>query len=442
MGDHTKSREDILAKLKISSLNDMQNDAITAIEQGQDTILLSPTGTGKTLAFLLPIMSALSADDLGIQAMVVVPSRELAVQITQVAKEMGTGHKVNAIYGGGQSFSKDKMDLQHAPSLLIGTPGRIADHLRRHTFATDDIKTLVLDEYDKSLEIGFEEEMREILKYLPRLDKKILTSATSELNLPTFIKLYDAQVLNYLDKTNDQLKMSIVQSPDKDKLHSLLHLLQQLGDKPGIVFCNYKDSIDRVSAYLSDNGVANGRFYGGLEQEDRERALVKFRNGTHQLIVATDLAARGLDIPDLAYIVHYHLPHQEREFVHRNGRTARMHQSGEAYILTWQKDELPDYIDTLHLKSISIDDIPPSPKVSENHWSTIHISGGRRDKISKGDIAGLVCKQGGLTHDQVGLIELHQSHSYVAIDSQITTQLIATIDNTKLKKKKVRISLI
>jgi len=332
MSNRIKSQQDILSKLGIEKLNPMQLEAKVAIESMDNIILLSPTGTGKTLAFLLPLVRELDSDCNEIQNVIIVPSRELAIQIEQVFRDMGTGFKVNAVYGG-RSGSKDRLDIKHRPAVLIGTPGRVADHLRREVFSTVEIKTLVLDEFDKSLEIGFENEMREILDLLPRTRKKILTSATQGAAIPSFVELTNPVTVDYLDEDISQLAVKMVISPSTDKLDTLLELIAHLEDQNGIIFCNFKDSIQRISEYLSEYNVFHGTFHGGMEQGERERTLIKFRNGTHQILLATDLAARGIDVPEINFIIHYHLPNRAEEFTHRNGRTARMNSEGSAYVL-------------------------------------------------------------------------------------------------------------
>ncbi len=280
MANIIKEQQDILKKLKISTLNPMQEEAISVIEKASNSIILSPTGTGKTLAFLLPIIKALDPNSTEIQVLVLVPTRELAIQIEQVARNMGTGFKVNAVYGG-RPMSKDKIEIKHNPAILIGTPGRILDHIDSDRFSKSSIKTLILDEFDKSLEIGFEEEMSAILSELPNLDKRVLTSATQGITIPKFVQLEDPEIVNYLDKKkNTQLALKKIISSDKDKLGSLLDLLSHIGIQPGIIFCNLKDSISIVSAFLDKNNINHGCFSGGMEQKDRERALIKFRNGT------------------------------------------------------------------------------------------------------------------------------------------------------------------
>lgn len=431
-----KNQRAILDKLGIKELNTMQEEAKFAIHSNPNVVLLSPTGTGKTLAFLLPIIEEINTDCEHIQALILVPSRELAIQIEQVAREMGTGNKINAFYGG-QSFSKDRQELETPPSILIGTPGRIADHLRRETFEVDDIKTLVLDEFDKSLEIGFEDDMIEIIEALPRVKKKILTSATHGIEIPTFVGFGDGKTVDFLNTDKPQLAIKAVISESKDKLDVLAQLLKHIGNKQGLIFCNFKDSIQRVSDFLNFEKIPHGCFYGGLEQIDRENALIKFRNGTHRLLIATDLAARGIDVPEMDFIIHYHLPLKADEFTHRNGRTARMHSDGVAYVLKWSEETLPPFI-----KPDGVEELNTSSSLSSTEWKTLYISGGRRDKISKGDIAGFFFKEGKLKKGDLGDIELKQESAFAAVKADKVNQLLKLIDNKKLKTKKVRISII
>ena len=436
MSTPQKSQSEILSKLGIQQLNPMQLAAEKAIRSSNEIILLSPTGTGKTLAFLLPLIQELDATLEEIQLVIIVPSRELAIQIEQVMREMGTGYKVNAVYGG-RAGSKDRIEIKHRPAVLVGTPGRVADHLRREAFETGFIKTLVLDEFDKSLEIGFESEMRDILHLLPRVKKMILTSATYGVEIPRFVGLKSPVTVDFLEEKISQLQIKKVLSPTKDKLETLLDLLAHLGPQNGIIFCNFKDSIDRVSDFLSEHGISHGTFHGGMEQTDRERSLIKFRNGTYQILLATDLAARGIDVPEIKFIIHYHLPLRSEEFTHRNGRTARMNSDGTAYVLHYEKDTLPDFIGNLPLEKLSKSRLP-----GPSEWSTLFVSGGRKDKISKGDIAGLFFKQGNLSKEDLGVIELKTDCAFVGVKSATVELLLPKVNNTKLKDKKVRVTVI
>ncbi|WP_452229932.1 DEAD/DEAH box helicase [Lacinutrix sp. MEBiC02404] len=432
MGNYLKAQQDILDKLKIEALNPMQEEALLSITSTENTVLLSPTGTGKTVAFLLPTLAELDKNNANVQLLILVPSRELAIQIEQVIRTMGSGFKANAVYGG-RPFTKDKIDLAHTPAIIVGTPGRVADHLRKETFSVEAINTLVLDEFDKSLEVGFEKEMKEIISSLPNIKKRILTSATQDMEIPRFVGLKNELVIDYLDTKISNLVIKKVLSPDKNKLQTLVDLLHDIGNKPGIIFCNFKNTIQYVSDFLNENNIAHGCFQGGMEQIDRERALIKFRNGTHQIIIATDLAARGLDIPELNYIIHYQLPLKAEEFTHRNGRTARMNAEGTAYVLQWEKEKTPDFIDTEEI-------FTPNGKTTkmETFWSTLFISGGRKDKISKGDIAGLLFKQCDLDKSEIGVIELKQDCAFVAIPKAKAEGIIAKTNNARVKKRKVR----
>jgi len=436
MANTIKKQQDILAKLNIHALNSMQEEAISAIASNTNTILLSPTGTGKTLAFLLPVIETLDPNSSEVQALILVPSRELAIQIEQVVRNMGSGFKVNAVYGG-RPMSKDKIELKHIPAILIGTPGRIADHFANERFAKTHIKTLILDEFDKSLEVGFEYEMRGIINQLNTLNKRILTSATHGVEIQEFIKLDQAKTINYLKKkVASKLEVKTVIAAAKNKSETLVDLILHIGNQPGIVFCNLKDSVNKVSAFLAKHKISHSCFSGGMEQRDRERSLIKFRNGTSQILIATDLAARGIDIPELKFIIHYELPKASEEFTHRNGRTARVDAKGTAYVLKWEKENLPVFI-----KKSKIEDISKRAPRKSQYWETLFISGGRKDKISKGDIAGLFFKQGNITKDQLGNIELKQDCAFVAVPLTIANDLIEKLNNTRLKKKKVRVTL-
>ena len=280
--------------------------------------------------------------------------------------------------------------------------------------------------------------MRNIINQLPTLDKRILTSATQGVEIPEFVKLEEPRIINYLKgKRTSQLNFQTVVSPNKSKLKTLVDLVEHIGNEPGIVFCNLKDTITQLSTFLEKKEISHACFSGGMEQKDRERALIKFRNGTCQLLIATDLAARGIDIPEMKFIIHYELPKHEEEFIHRNGRTARVNEKGTAYILKWENERLPDFIKPSKGLNIS--------KKAEHvpqYWETLFISGGRKDKISKGDIAGLFFKQGGISKDQLGAIELKPDCAFVAIPLALADDLVKKLNNTRLKKKKVRVTVL
>lgn len=428
----------ILKRLEIDELNDMQQKALNAILNKTDILLTSPTGTGKTLAFLLPISQCLTNEKKGIQCLIIVPSRELGLQIEHVWKKMATGHKVNVFYGG-HKIETELNSLKELPTLLIGTPGRLADHLQRGSFETTSITTLVLDEFDKSLELGFEEQMTGILDKLPHLKKRILVSATRAIEIPEFTKVKEPEILDFLKQdTNSSVKYKTVISDEKDKINTLIHLLCFIGIKQAIVFCNHREAVERISKNLSQNGIDNVLFHGGLEQMEREQALSLFRNGSAYFMVATDLAARGLDIPDVRHVIHYHLAGTNEEFIHRNGRTGRMKASGTVWLILHREEPKPEYItDTPEIKILPAQSkLPPKPQ-----WTTVYINGGKKDKVSKGDIVGFFSKVGELAKDDLGMIEVKDHISFAAVKRSKTKNLLERVRQEKMKGVKYRIAI-
>lgn len=429
-----------LENLKISSLNTMQLAAIEAAKKNNDLILLSPTGSGKTLAFLLPVLNNLDLQKTGIQALILVPSRELGLQIEQVFKLMGTGFKVNCCYGG-HSTKTEKNNLEHPPTLLIGTPGRIGHHIRKNNFNTTSITTLILDEFDKALEFGFQEEMSFIIYKLKKLNKRILTSATKMKDIPSFTGISNPVEINFLSETPTKpqgLKLKVVKSEGKDKLDALFNLICNLGNTTTLVFCNHKDAVERISGLLLDKGLPHGIFHGGMEQEDRERALIKFRNGSHRLLITTDLASRGLDIPEIEIIIHYQLPHTEDIFVHRNGRTARMNAKGTAYLLLGENEYVPVFIkESPPIEELAV--VTKLPSISP--WCTLYIAAGKKDKINKIDIVGLLLQKGKLEKEELGLIEVLDYSSYAAVNRKKIASLIQLLKGEKIKNQKVKMEI-
>jgi superfamily II DNA/RNA helicase len=429
--------KEALENLKITALNQMQHAALEAAKRG-DVILLSPTGSGKTLGFLLPLLNLLDAEISTVQVLILVPSRELALQIEQVFKTMGTGFKVNCCYGG-HPVKVERNNLSQPPAVLIGTPGRIGHHLRRESFTTDTIHTLILDEFDKSLEYGFQEDMTYIIRQLPNVKKRMLTSATQMDEIPAFTGVDHPTTVNFLqNKTNvPDLKIKAVMAEAADKLDALFALLCKIGDKPTLVFCNHREAVDRISDLLFERGLYHDVFHGGMEQEDRERALLKFRNGSHRLLITTDLASRGLDIPEIESIIHYQLPHNEEAFTHRNGRTARMHAKGTAYLILAENENLPYLKETPEVEVLDFDLPIPHP----TPWATLYIAAGKKDKINKVDIVGLLLQKGGLVKEDLGLIEVLDYSSYAAVKRNRIEKVIQSVKAEKIKNRKVKIEI-
>jgi superfamily II DNA/RNA helicase len=435
-----EQRGEILERLKIKELNKMQLDVIKAANENNAIILLSPTGSGKTLAFLLPLVESLTLDTRLVQALILVPSRELALQIESVLRQMQTGHKITVCYGGHKREIEEN-NLVQPPAIIIATPGRMADHIRRKNVVLSDIRFLVLDEFDKSLELGFTEEMQYIIESIPSAEKRMLTSATYTLDVPAYVKMQDAVTLNFLPEdreSSESLRIQTVRSDDKDKLSTLFELICYVKNTSTIIFCNHRESVERTSKYLSEQGILNVFYHGGMEQRDREVALTKFRNSTSDILVTTDLASRGLDIADIRNIIHYHLPADEAGFTHRNGRTARMHATGNVYVI-WSEDEkLDDYI-SRHAEEFIIPDklsLPEKPK-----WSTLFIAAGKKDKINKIDIVGFLSNKANLKKDEIGLIEVKDFFSFAAVRKSKIGNVVELVKDEKIKNKKVKISV-
>ena len=415
----------------------MQLASIEVNRGKEDCVLLSPTGSGKTLAFLIPLLNHLDSSAEHVQALIVTPSRELAIQIEEVFRSLGTSFKVNSTYGG-HSIKVEENNFTQAPAVLVGTPGRICDHVNRGNLDLSFVKTLILDEFDKSLEMGFQEEMGYIVGQLNSLQKRMLISATEMKEIPAFTGVINPVQLNFLSDKSEGLTLKLVMSDDKDKLQTLFDLLCQNTNESTIVFCNHRDTVERISEYLTEMGVINTFFHGGLDQTERERTMIKFRNGSSNYLITTDLAARGLDIPEIKYIIHYHMPPKEDGFIHRNGRTARMSATGTSFLLMSKEEEMPDYIKT-RPEMVKLKDDNSMPKRPE--WVTLYLSGGKKDKINKIDIVGFLSKKGNLEKFDLGLIIVQDFSSYASVKRHKVVQLLQDIQNEKVKGKKLKIEI-
>jgi len=429
----------LLQNLGIENLNEMQWETQKSVLKNENTLLLSPTGSGKTIAFLLPILQLLEENIHAVQCLILVPSRELGLQIEQVWKKMGTNFKVNICYGG-HSIQTELNNLSNPPAVLIGTPGRIVDHIERDSFSLKEIKTLVLDEFDKSLQLGFHEQMSFIIEKIPSIKKRVLVSATSNLEIPEFTKVENPFELNFipLEKDNSKLAIKLVESKEKDKIDALFHLICSLESESALIFCNHRESAERTSEILNEKGIFTTFYHGGMEQEERERALIQFRNGSVRYLITTDLASRGLDIPEMNYVIHYHLPAKEEDFTHRNGRTARMLASGTVFILFHSEEKKYDYIeyDSEHYEVYRFSTLPKLPD-----FKTIYISGGKKNKLNKTDIVGFFSQKGQLQKDDIGIIEVKDFISFVAVKSNRIGHLLEKISNEKMKGKKYKIAV-
>lgn len=423
----------ILEKLGIE-LNAMQEATLHAVLHGnKDVVVLSPTGSGKTLAYLIPLVQLVDADCGAPQVLVVTPGRELALQSADVLKSMGSGLRTMACYGGRATMDEHRVMNKVQPQVIFGTPGRLNDHLDKGNFSADQIKYLVIDEFDKCLEMGFQDEMSRLIDALPRLQRHFLLSATEAEEIPQFVHIGRVETIDFRveeEQVPDRVHIYKVESPQKDKLETLGQLLLSLGDESSIVFLNYRDSVERTNDFLRSRGFSTSAFHGGLEQQQREDALYKFSNGSANIFVSTDLGARGLDIPDIDNIIHYHLPECEDSYIHRVGRTARWEAQGRAFFLLGPSEVIPEYVEA-DIETYEIPDELPAP--AKPRMATLYIGKGKKDKISKGDIVGYLCKIGQLQSSEIGKIDVKDRYAYVAVARPKVKQVLKLTQGQKIK---------
>ena len=425
-----------LSRLGIGDLNAMQQDTLQTVRKGASVVLLSPTGSGKTLAYLLPLLQKLDAANDNLQALIIVPSRELAIQTADVARRLCSELRVAACYGGRPAMEEHQLMRGLRPLLVVATPGRLLDHLQKGNLLPDSIRALVIDEFDKSLELGFREQMQGIISLLPSWLQRILLSATDTDEIPAFVNSSDYVRLNFLDEeeSDSRITLRLVKSPEKDKLQTLFRLLCTLGTQKSLVFVGYRESVERVGYFLEQQGVLADIFHGGMEQRDRERALYRFTNSSANVLISTDLASRGLDITAVDDIIHYHLPSNQEACTHRNGRTARWDMQGSAYFILGPEEQLPEYIPANEIELYPLPSKVPPP--AKPLWVTLYIGKGKKDKISRGDIVGFLTKQGGLESNQVGRIDVLPHWSYVAVERASASVLLSRIKGLKIKGQK------
>lgn len=417
-------------------LNHTQEMLVNATSNNQ--IIISATGSGKTFAFLLSAVDFCDNNSNG-DVVILAPSRELASQIETVFRNAKSGYNITCCYGG-HSIHVEKRSLAYEPRIIIGTPGRILDHITHKNFNTKRVGLLIFDEFDKLLEFGFEQEMQEIVTALPNIKRRILSSATQTETYPTYISKYEFEtIINQQESSTDRMKHWRVYTQSHDKLETLFALVCKIAHEPTIIFCNFREVSEEVSDYLYDNHVENEFFHGGMEQFDRERALAKFKNGSCNILVSTDLAARGIDISDVKNIIHYHIPKSHDSYIHRNGRTARIDKSGDIYtIVEDAKPNIPEYVtDISEVVELSYKNLTSPEPV----YSTIYFGMGKKDKLSKIDIVGFLCQKGEIQKNDIGIIELKDFHSFVAVKKELAKKVIKLVFPEKIKGKRTKIAI-
>lgn len=429
-------------RLGIEQLNEMQKKMMASATEATDIILLSPTGSGKTLAFTLPVMKMMKPSTGRVQCVVIAPSRELVVQIAGVLREVGHLFRVIAVYGG-HSVEDEVNSLKVVPDIIVATPGRLLDHAVRGNIDLMPVRILVLDEFDKSLELGFEEEMGKIIKRMKNVSRTILTSATKADVLPDFLRLDNPVTLDFLDRNSnlrERMNVRRVDADGKDKLDSLLMLLHNINGEEmaekSIIFVNHRESAERVADFLKKNGVAAVLYHGALDQRERETAVALFNNGSAPVLVATDLAARGLDIEKVASVVHYHQPLTPEAYTHRNGRTARVEEEGDVYVLVGPEEQLKEFVEVDGVLTLE-----PNRKANlGSKLMSLYVAAGKKEKISRGDILGFLIKEGGLDSEDIGKINVFDHYSLVAVKADKVAGLLNAISGKKLKGEKRRIT--
>jgi superfamily II DNA/RNA helicase len=285
--------------------------------------------------------------------------------------------------------------------------------------------------------MGFQAEMEKLIKSLPGLKRRILLSATNAEQIPAFVNMHKkGTIIDFLpedEQTSKRITLYEVHSPQKDKLETLRQLLLTFGDQSSIVFLNYRDAVERVNSYLREQGFVTSCFHGGLEQKEREAALYRFSNGSANVLVATDLASRGLDIPDIQNIVHYHLPESEEGYIHRVGRTARWDAKGRTFFILNAGESIPNYVEGDVENYLLPSPFGEKMEVKLPRMVTIYIGKGKKDKISKGDIVGFLCKAGGLKVDEIGRIDVKDRYSYAAVKHEKLQQVLQQTCGEKIK---------
>ena len=427
-------------RMGIDTLNDMQHKALEKWKSGGgDLVLYSPTGTGKTLAFALCVLQSLKPPMGLLQAVVVAPSRELVMQTAETLRRLADGYKVTPCYGG-HAVADEKASLAVTPDIIVATPGRLLDHHKRGHIDLHGTRLLVLDEMDKSLELGFEEEMRQLLKQMPRLNRRILASATVLEAVPDYVRLHNPFTLNILEEVEqpvERISVWQVMADGKDKLETLKRLLLSLDGGKTIVFVGFRESAERIHQSLVKSGIDAGIYHGAMEQQQRECAVAMLNNGSYNVLVSTDLASRGLDIETVEHIIHYHQPVNEQAYIHRNGRTARVGATGEAYVITAPDETLADWIaidETMVLHPMA--EMPGAP------MSTLYFHAGKKEKLSRGDIMGFIANNGDLPPGCIGRIDVRDHYALAAVPHQQAREVLKRLQGLRIKGKKVRISLL
>ncbi|KAB7627151.1 ATP-dependent RNA helicase DbpA [Alkalilimnicola sp. S0819] len=439
----------VLAETGYASPTPIQRLSLPPLLAGQDLIAQSRTGSGKTAAFAIPLLTRVDAGRRELQALVLCPTRDLCAQVAGEIRKLGR-YQPNLqvlIVCGGQPPRPQAQALERGVQVVVATPGRLLDHLERGRLMLDGVRTLVLDEADRMLDMGFREDIARILAQTPPLRQTALFSATFDeavLELSAHYQRAPQRVaVSDAPPAIAQWRQEVAEA---DRLSSLISLLRAGAHESAIVFCNRKLTVDTVAEQLRRAGLPADRLHGGLEQRERDLALTKFRNGSTRVLVATDVAARGLDIAGLAAVVNYELPGSPEVYVHRIGRTGRAGAQGLAVTLHGPGDaerikEIEQYTGTpIPYRRPEVTEA--GAETAEPALKTLSIGGGRKDKIRPGDILGALTGEAGLRAEQVGRIEITDKLSFVALHADCAGRALVRLREGRIKGRRFRVELL
>ena len=443
----------VIADLGLTTLTQIQEESIPPLLAGKDLVGQSKTGSGKTFAFGIPMIEKIDLSAPRLQALVLCPTRELCTQVAREIRKLGRRHpsmKVVALVGG-EPIRNQLVSLERGAHIAVGTPGRILDHLRRGSLNFDSTNYIVLDEADRMLDMGFQEEMEEILAALPEQRQTLFFSATFPDSIEAMSERYQKKPIFVKVENTEEAQVSIEQTfyscEADDKYSLLLWLLTQNQPESTIVFCNLKVTVAELAESLEAEGVSAAALHGDLEQQDRDRVMAIFRNGSVRVLVATDVAARGIDVADLDMVVNFDVPKPDI-YVHRIGRTGRAGKSGLAVTFMEDKEKYKlKGISEACGKDLKTESLPDLSELSDSiefpaRMATLYISAGRKDKMRPGDILGALTGEAGFAAKDIGKIEILDRFSFVAVSTEILQEALKKLQNGKIKGRKLRVELM
>ena len=429
-----------LSTLGFVSMTEIQEKAINPILDGSDILAQSKTGSGKTLAFGLPCVMYTNTNTYKPQTIIITPTRELADQIAVELRRVAAykpNLKILTLYGG-VPLRAQADSLAKGAHILIGTPGRIQDHLAKETLTLESIKTLVLDEADRMLDMGFYDEIVKIGSNMPRGKQTLLFSATFPANIEKLAKaLLKQPVTIKVDTVIEENKIDELVYETDDKLKTLTALIQSYKPESLLIFCNTKVQVISLTDTLAGRGHSVIDIHGDLEQRDRNESVIAFANGSKRIMVATDVASRGLDIKDIELVINYDLPFDAEVYTHRIGRTGRADATGIAISLFSPKDSEKCAYVLEKEKKAALKDLRVDAKFKMvSKYDTLCLNGGKKTKLRAGDIIGTFCKEIGIENRLIGKINITDTKSYIALHHTVVDKVFKALKKVKIKKKK------